>query len=471
MGNEKTESLLDNLFVINDIDLEIPPTQISIQQEDTYWSWKTLRSNVSTKTPTSHGVLNVDATIIFVPDQLITLHRLLIEIKNSPFVYIHSAYLRQNIWPHRSVAEHQAMMNMAFVVTSVDVASVKEHPGTFQMHISLRWFNYFPYSIGFRYRSEWATMPQEVGDKEYLAQYTIPTVNGPFLKSKQVEMYLKKKDGDNFSVQSYSVINNKTESRKGTLDLTSMLMMHAGSEYDLKGLPAPMAKASPCNPNTSNIYKRYINTLQQTSLLNNFGIDLYTLFNEDQIRSKYGPIIYNNFTVGVRNSFSTNLKKDADENLPRIVYGWHEIEMPSEIKGYIILKMMNLMHETTMYYEEYKKIEKDASLVDLELEIQRNASAKIRRYYQEGLVASAVQDLSNINSEFAAGSELSEYATKLKARAKANEDDGSKKYPSAEDAKGLTTPTENKEDYVFYPLFTRRLLANAPRSGFQLKKC
>ena len=457
MGIEKTESLLDNLFVINDIDLEIPPTQISIQQEDTYWSWKTLRSSVSTKTPTSHGVLNVDTTIIFVPDQLITLHRLLIEIKNSPFVYIHSAYLRQNIWSHLSEVDSQAMLNMAFVVTSVDVASVKEHPGTFQMHLSLRWFNYFPYSIGFRYRSEWATMPQDVGADQYLAQYTIPTVIGKNLKSAQVPMYLKKKDGENFSIQSFSVIKGKNENRKATVDLTSMLIMHAGSEYDLKALPAPMAKAGPCNPNTSNIYKRYINTLQQTSLLNNFGIDLYSLFDEDKMREKYGPIIYNNFTVGVRDSFSVDIKVDADKNSPRIVFGWHEREMPDEVKGYIILKMMNLMHETTMYYEEYIKIEKDASLVDLELEIQRNSSAKIRKYYQEGLTASAVQDLSNINSDFAAGSELSKYAADQQEAKAANDKDGAQKYPSAETAKGLTTPTENKEDYVFYPLFTHRV--------------
>ena len=44
------------VFKINDVVLEIPPTNIAIHKEDMYWKWKTLRTRTSTKVPSGRGV-------------------------------------------------------------------------------------------------------------------------------------------------------------------------------------------------------------------------------------------------------------------------------------------------------------------------------------------------------------------------------------------------------------------------------
>ena len=74
-------------FMINDVNLEIPPTHITVHKEDMYWQWKTLRSKVATKIPSGRGVCQVSIDIVFTPDLLLHLHRLLVQFRQSPFVF------------------------------------------------------------------------------------------------------------------------------------------------------------------------------------------------------------------------------------------------------------------------------------------------------------------------------------------------------------------------------------------------
>ena len=75
-------------FVINDIELHIPPTAISIHKEGLEYAWKTLRSKVSTKIASGNGTYHAQVNITFAPDSLILLHRLISQIRNNPFVAI-----------------------------------------------------------------------------------------------------------------------------------------------------------------------------------------------------------------------------------------------------------------------------------------------------------------------------------------------------------------------------------------------
>ena len=58
------------VFTINDIDLEIAPQAISIQQEDLVYNWKTLRTKSSTKIPSGHGQTLVQVRIPFMDSQI-----------------------------------------------------------------------------------------------------------------------------------------------------------------------------------------------------------------------------------------------------------------------------------------------------------------------------------------------------------------------------------------------------------------
>ena len=71
----------DAVFIINDIELMIPPTNININKEDMAGTGKTLRSRRSTKVASGQGFCQIGLNIIFTPDLLLHLHRLIVQIK------------------------------------------------------------------------------------------------------------------------------------------------------------------------------------------------------------------------------------------------------------------------------------------------------------------------------------------------------------------------------------------------------
>ena len=54
----------ENIFTINDVVLKIPPTHISIRNEDLVWKWKTLRTKNSTKIASGNGMCDVVLDIV-----------------------------------------------------------------------------------------------------------------------------------------------------------------------------------------------------------------------------------------------------------------------------------------------------------------------------------------------------------------------------------------------------------------------
>ena len=88
---------VENRFVINDIPLHVPPTAISVHKEGLEYSWKTLRSKVSTKVLSGNGVFHAQVNITFAPDSLILLHRLIVQVRNNPFVMVRNDFLDASI--------------------------------------------------------------------------------------------------------------------------------------------------------------------------------------------------------------------------------------------------------------------------------------------------------------------------------------------------------------------------------------
>jgi murein DD-endopeptidase MepM/ murein hydrolase activator NlpD len=259
-----------DIFRINDINLTIPPSQISVRKEDLTWSWKTLRTKASTKIASGHGMVQASLNIIFTPDLILDMHRLIVQFRHSPFCWIENDYLRQTIVPHWPLWQA-----MAFTMSSISVVPMSGHPGTFVCELDLRWLNYFPYGFNYLFKREWLTQPHHTGDGRTV-RVSIPVygpAEGNELSVVDTEFYT---DGELAgAVEKFDIIAGRE--RKDILagaTVHDLEAQHLGRVFDNLPLPNRMERAEAVDdPAKSNIYVRYINSLQQKALWDNFGID------------------------------------------------------------------------------------------------------------------------------------------------------------------------------------------------------
>ena len=256
-----------DIFRINDIDLSIPPSQIAVRKEDLAWSWKTLRTKASTKIPSGHGMVQASVTIYFAPELLLDLHRLVVEFRQSPFCSISNDYLRQTICPHWPLYQE-----MAFTMSSLSVTPMRGHPGTFICEIDLRWFNYFPYTFNYLFRREWLTEPLKRADKN--VQLSIPIYDAASGLDLETIQSVFVSPNDTSSLEEYDIISQKKKGIVAGRTLQDMINCHGGVVFDNFPLPNRMERSQMVsNPAMSNIYVRFINSLQQKALWKGFGID------------------------------------------------------------------------------------------------------------------------------------------------------------------------------------------------------
>lgn len=131
-------------FQINDITLTVPPTAISVHKENLEYNYKTLRTRVSTKVASGNGVLHGQIGLVFPPESILELHRLVCQIKNNPFVYINNSYLEESIGRFNEPAY--------FTVVGLNISNHPSAPNTFIAELDIRYFNEKPYdrNLGFR---------------------------------------------------------------------------------------------------------------------------------------------------------------------------------------------------------------------------------------------------------------------------------------------------------------------------------
>ena len=318
------------VFKINDIVLRIPPSQISVHKEDMFWQWKTLRTKQSTKVPSGRGICHVQIQVVFTPDLLLTLHRLVVQFKHSPFCWIENLYLRDAIVPHWPVSQY-----MAFTLSSINISSMKGNPGSFIAELDLRWFNYFPYTSNFLFKDEWKTYPF-LDEKNEPVQYTIPT----FGKFNQDTNSLDKKATTvsvDKALASATVVRQPNVAPKripGQFTVSDLINSHVGTSFDLQPLPNRMMPSSAVpDPSLSRIYVRYINALQQKALYENFGIDICALL------EKYRGM-WETFTAGELGGKG-------------LVRGLHTGYLPEDIRSYVISRMLESTQSITFFYDEY----------------------------------------------------------------------------------------------------------------------
>lgn len=275
----------DNVFIINDIALSIPPTNIVISKEDVYWNWKTLRSKSSTKVPSGQGFCQVTVNIIFTPNLILHLHRLIVEIKHNPFVSVENRFLRDSLFPYTSFGNQEIIEQMAFAVSNFHVNEAPGLPGTMVVRMDMKYFNYKPYTPNYLYKKDYLTLPIRSltnGSVQYVQQ-TIPVITGLNCTLNQVPIVIKdfEKDFEGFNYLQYSDFSSllqASETNTGTGSLENTLNKFSGVLMDGMPLPSHIMPSTATTAYHSNIYKRYINQLQFESLYFNFNIDVYEMY-------------------------------------------------------------------------------------------------------------------------------------------------------------------------------------------------
>lgn len=235
-------------FVINDIELHIPPTAISVHKEGLEYAWKTLRSKVSTKIASGNGTYHVQVSITFAPDSLILLHRLISQVRNNPFVAIQNSFIAGSIADTHEVS---AQINY-FTVFGFNINNHPSSPGAFLVELDLRYFNYKPFGNSLSYKKDHVNrVITGTTVKDYVhgvfPQYKKePNLEKPLLKR---EIQIKNSNATSRNVEGKKDLSSfKSNSFKGT-----------GLTLD---------------PRNSSAYKRYSNFLQLKYLNESFGINV-----------------------------------------------------------------------------------------------------------------------------------------------------------------------------------------------------
>lgn len=139
----------DSSFVINDVVLSIPPTDIQITDVSSHKSFLPVRSRTAIKGKSSRSVLNVSFSAYFttLDDINNRLRFLLAQFRLTPFCYVENTHLRNAV-----MGEVGIERSMALALQSLVVESVPDQPGTLKVNFSFLWFNYLPYSPDFAFK-------------------------------------------------------------------------------------------------------------------------------------------------------------------------------------------------------------------------------------------------------------------------------------------------------------------------------
>lgn len=139
----------DSRFQINDIILNIPPENISIDRSAQVRQYKPLRTRGSAKVRSPTAIVNVSVQAKFVGTEDINeqLRPLIAQFRLTPFCYIDNQYLSDSI-----LGEDAAGQSLALALQNLTISTVENQPDTWNVVFSFIWFNYKPYSKNFHFK-------------------------------------------------------------------------------------------------------------------------------------------------------------------------------------------------------------------------------------------------------------------------------------------------------------------------------
>jgi len=157
----------EDSFVINDVALRIPPSQIAISKDSVNYEWNTLRTNSSMKTKSGHGKVEVVVNIIFegADDRESRLIPLVAGLRATPFCTIYSSYLQKMLLTTNTnddafdvsgtYTQYKRFRPLAFALSGMSFSTCGHlgMPNAIQGSFVFQWFNYFPYTPLFAFKS------------------------------------------------------------------------------------------------------------------------------------------------------------------------------------------------------------------------------------------------------------------------------------------------------------------------------
>lgn len=283
-------------FTINDILLPVDPQSISVFKEGLDWGGSTLRDKVSARVLSGNGVFNVQVSIIFTKVMYLHLHRLICQVRNSPYVYIENKYINEQV-------DNGLGRGKLFAVSSFQLVPMQNSPGTFICELNLVYVNESVFTSSLLYKED---VLNDYSDKE-VSSFSI-------FEEDQV------------------IVFNKTAAEKRQISSSARKKKRNIENVDTSFLKTK-AVGSPIE---SNAFVKYGNFLQIKSLRKNFAVSskkIKSIFNQDLLKLEGGHT----------------------EDKSRKAYGLHSSKISKEARIALIeLMIQGREDDFSLLFEEYK---------------------------------------------------------------------------------------------------------------------
>jgi hypothetical protein len=310
-------------FILNDILFPIPPISIQIQKDNFNWGYKTLRSKTTTKVVSGRSSVGIQIKLLFNREMILMLHRLIIQIRNNPFVWVKNDYIKNSILeidPNLAFDKNNPT-NLFCTVVGFRISSYQAGVSSFEAELDLKYFNYYPYSPNLMFRKELESLLIPISDT-YFSSFVFPVFD--IKKLAQIRYTLTTQTRNQEATTETNPTSDSTKKESETY-FTSMY----------RNLKKYNFSMSVREPYFSNVYVRYYNYLQIKSLTENFGINCVdqSIFNKEEMKVLESGLI--------------------GENFQNLVIGLHSAYLPEYIKIKLILKMLEKDLNMKIYYNQY----------------------------------------------------------------------------------------------------------------------
>lgn len=153
----KAKGIVD-LFIINDIELTIAPTDIHISKNSVNYQWQTLRTKTSQKTKSGHSSIDIEFTVAFVGADDINekLRPLIAQLRYMPFCFADNAFLRQTLFPQefQEAGAVNTKDTITLAIRGISISIRSETPNTVWATFQFSYFNYSPYTPMWQYKKD-----------------------------------------------------------------------------------------------------------------------------------------------------------------------------------------------------------------------------------------------------------------------------------------------------------------------------
>jgi murein DD-endopeptidase MepM/ murein hydrolase activator NlpD len=154
---------IDDRFVINDIELRIAPTAISVSKKDLNIGWPTMRGSGTQNLKTGYSDITVTFSCVFLglDDINNKLRPIVAQLRYMPFCYVENDFLRKNLFPATKAVDETTLATstgdqipITLAVEFIQVVKSAESPTAIMVQFECKYFNYFPYTSSWQYKDQ-----------------------------------------------------------------------------------------------------------------------------------------------------------------------------------------------------------------------------------------------------------------------------------------------------------------------------